>query len=128
VKVPAPSFALVFLSDAGQTEDKGAPSTTFATTALTKTQNTATIAALVLATSNGHGGTDDPLKVNSEPGNTSRGSTKSGAVGLHPGTTLLFTGSALALGAMLVRRRSFCGENAMSAWTLATGNDGSITD
>jgi len=36
VKVPAPGFALVFLSDAAQTEDKGAPSTTFATTELTK--------------------------------------------------------------------------------------------
>jgi hypothetical protein len=40
VKVPAPGFALVFLSDSAQTETSGAPSMTFATTALTKTDNT----------------------------------------------------------------------------------------
>jgi hypothetical protein len=46
VKVPAPGFALVFLSDAAETETLGAPSTTFKTTALTRTQNTG--ASLVL--------------------------------------------------------------------------------
>ncbi|KAJ7434772.1 glycoside hydrolase family 79 protein [Mycena galericulata] len=56
VKVPAPGFALVFLSDSALTENAGGPSKTFATTALTKTANTATVAATVLATSNGHGG------------------------------------------------------------------------
>ncbi|KAJ6529066.1 glycoside hydrolase family 79 protein [Mycena vulgaris] len=101
VKVPAPGFALVFLSDAAQTESKGAPSTTFATTALTRTQNTATIQASVLATSNGHGGASDPL--NAQLGSTSRGS-KSGALALRPAGALLATVAALALGAMLVGR------------------------
>jgi len=58
----------------------------------------------VLATSNGHGGANDPLKVNSELGSTSRRSTKNGVVGLRPAATLVVTGSALALGAMLVGR------------------------
>ncbi|KAJ7697051.1 hypothetical protein B0H17DRAFT_1130690 [Mycena rosella] len=40
VTVPTPGFALVFLSDGALTEDRGAPSTMFATTAVTKTQNT----------------------------------------------------------------------------------------
>ncbi|KAF8188458.1 hypothetical protein K438DRAFT_1594081 [Mycena galopus ATCC 62051] len=57
VKVPAPGFALVFLSAAAQTEDQGTPSKTFATMVMTtkKSRNTATIAVSVLATSNGHG-------------------------------------------------------------------------
>ncbi|KAJ7661951.1 glycoside hydrolase family 79 protein [Mycena polygramma] len=100
VKVPAPGFALVFLSDSAQT-DNAAPSTTFATTQLTKTQNTATVAASVLATSNGNGGPDDPL--GKELGSTSRGS-KSGAAGLRPAATLTLTAGALTLGALLVGR------------------------
>jgi hypothetical protein len=40
VKVPALGFALVFPSDSAQTETSGAPSVTFATTALMKTDNT----------------------------------------------------------------------------------------
>jgi hypothetical protein len=38
--VPFSGFALVFLNDDAFTEDKGAPSTTFSTTARTKTHNT----------------------------------------------------------------------------------------
>ncbi|KAJ7123527.1 hypothetical protein C8R44DRAFT_783972 [Mycena epipterygia] len=95
VKVPAPGFALVFLQD----EAQGAPSQTFSTTALTKTANTATIAASVLATSNGHGGADDPLKVNNQLGSTSKGSTN-GARRVVAGVT----GTALALGAVMVGR------------------------
>ncbi|KAJ7783995.1 glycoside hydrolase family 79 protein, partial [Mycena maculata] len=102
VKVPAPGFALVFL-DSALTESAGAASTTFATTALTKTANTVTIAASVLATSNGHGGSSNPLKVNSELGSTSKGSTN-GAAGLRPAAGLLAASAALALGAMLVGR------------------------
>ncbi|KAJ6554258.1 hypothetical protein B0H19DRAFT_1152984 [Mycena capillaripes] len=102
VKVPAPGFALVFLSDAAQTET-AMPSKTFSTTALTKTQNTATVARSVLATSNGHGGGDDPLLHNGDLGSTSRGS-KSGARALRPAAALLVTSGALALGAMLVGR------------------------
>ncbi|KAJ7607419.1 glycoside hydrolase family 79 protein [Roridomyces roridus] len=100
VTVPAPGFALVFLKS--QDDTAGAPSKTFATTALTKTANTATIAATVLATSNGHGGPGDPLNENSELGSTSKGSTN-GAEGLRPATLLLT--AALLVGAMFVGRR-----------------------
>lgn len=68
IKVPAPSFALVFLTNNAFTENSGAPSTTFATTALTKTANTVTIDSAVLATSNGHSGMENRL------GSTSKGS------------------------------------------------------
>ncbi len=62
-----------------------------------------TIAASVLATSNGHGGADDPLLLNSQLGSTSKGN-KSGAMGRRPAAALILTGSALAIGAMLVGR------------------------
>ncbi|KAJ7884879.1 glycoside hydrolase family 79 protein [Mycena leptocephala] len=79
--VPAPGFALVFLSDSAQTETSGAPSVTFATTALQRRIILVpTIATSVLATSNGHGGKDDPLNFQNELGSTSRGSKKSGAL------------------------------------------------
>ncbi|KAJ7090786.1 hypothetical protein B0H15DRAFT_836879 [Mycena belliarum] len=55
VPVRAPGFALVFLTDAALAEEKqGGPSKTFATTAQTKTRNTATVESGVLATSNGY--------------------------------------------------------------------------
>ncbi|KAJ6566783.1 hypothetical protein B0H19DRAFT_1138577 [Mycena capillaripes] len=53
IDVPAPGFALVFLTDDAFTENKGAPSMTFATTAHTKTHNTATVDPSILSTSNG---------------------------------------------------------------------------
>lgn len=40
VKVPAPGFALVFLTDDAATQDAGAPSATFSTSAYTKSHNT----------------------------------------------------------------------------------------
>ncbi|KAJ7697058.1 hypothetical protein B0H17DRAFT_1168033 [Mycena rosella] len=98
VTVPAPGFALVFLSDGALTEDRGAPSTTFATTAVTQTQNTATVAAAVLATSNGHGGASDPLNFGSELGSTSKGSTN-GARGLLRTGSWAGVGLALLVGA-----------------------------
>ncbi|KAJ7486841.1 hypothetical protein FB451DRAFT_1127091 [Mycena latifolia] len=61
VDVPAPGFALVFLTDAAFTENGGAPSVTFATTARTKTHNTATVDPVVLATSNGFRNSDHEL-------------------------------------------------------------------
>ncbi|KAJ7824836.1 hypothetical protein B0H13DRAFT_2375269 [Mycena leptocephala] len=85
-----PGFALVFLSDSSQTE--------------IGTDNTATIATSVLATSNGHGGKDDPLNFQNELRSTSRGSKKGGAVWLRPAAALLVTASSLAIGAMLVGR------------------------
>ncbi|KAJ7583134.1 glycoside hydrolase family 79 protein [Mycena floridula] len=54
IPVPAPAFALVFMSDGIETPSP----TTFATTAYTKLHNTATIDAQVLQTSNGHSGAD----------------------------------------------------------------------
>ncbi|KAJ4489869.1 glycoside hydrolase family 79 protein [Lentinula aciculospora] len=74
VSVPAPGAALVFLTDE-LTETEGAPSTTFATTTVTKTGNTATIDASVLATSNGRNGSS-PL------GSSSKGSAN-GVLGLR---------------------------------------------
>ncbi|PFH50113.1 glycoside hydrolase family 79 protein [Amanita thiersii Skay4041] len=78
IKVPAPSFALVFLTDNALVEsgDNGKTTLTFSTTALTKTVNTATVDPSVLATSNGHGGPGSVRKL----GSTSKGSI-SGARG-----------------------------------------------
>ncbi|KAJ7081158.1 glycoside hydrolase family 79 protein [Mycena belliarum] len=61
IKVPAPGFALVFLADDAQTENAGAPSATFATTAHTKTRNTVTVDESMLATSNGNRFADHEL-------------------------------------------------------------------
>ncbi|KAJ7117214.1 glycoside hydrolase family 79 protein [Mycena crocata] len=54
VKVKAPGMALVFLTDDAETANDGAASVTFATTARTKSHNTATVPPEVLATSNGN--------------------------------------------------------------------------
>ncbi|KAJ7090783.1 hypothetical protein B0H15DRAFT_884060 [Mycena belliarum] len=54
VVVPAPGFALVFLTEGSQTENGGLPSVTFATTARTRSHNTATVDPAVLSTSNGY--------------------------------------------------------------------------
>jgi hypothetical protein len=66
VKVPAPGFALVFLTDDSLSESNQGPTTTFATTAYTKQHGTATIDPSVLATSNGEKGTSDSLAGTSE--------------------------------------------------------------
>jgi hypothetical protein len=49
IDVPAPGFALVFLTDDAFTEDKGMPTTTFPTTVHTKTRNTGTWYLLLCA-------------------------------------------------------------------------------
>ena len=77
ITVPAPGAALVFFSEPAVRETEASVSMTFATTAVTKMQNTATVDAEVLETSNGHGGEDRRM------GSTSRGS--SGAVGVKDG-------------------------------------------
>jgi hypothetical protein len=58
VTVPAPSFALVFLTDSAVTNAGGQTlaASTYATTAATKLKNTATIDAQALQTSNGMNG------------------------------------------------------------------------
>ncbi len=54
---PAPGAALVFLNDGALSNSgEGDAPKTFATTAVTKLHNTATVDQAVLATSNGHGG------------------------------------------------------------------------
>lgn len=83
MSVPAPGVALVFLT-VDLTETEGAASTTFSTTVLTQTFNTATIGPSVLATSNGRNGSS-PL------GSSSKGSANGGYgfKGSVPGLTIL---------------------------------------
>ncbi|KAF7307843.1 Glyco-hydro-79C domain-containing protein [Mycena kentingensis (nom. inval.)] len=80
INVPAPGFALVFLSDDAGTETKGLPSTTFATTAKTKTRNTATVDPAVLATSNGNKMADHELAGTSRPPSAAPGATSASMV------------------------------------------------
>ncbi|EMD31069.1 glycoside hydrolase family 79 protein [Gelatoporia subvermispora B] len=54
IPVPAPGAALVFLSEAALSEGTPTTTQTFPTTAMTKSINTASVAASVLATSNGN--------------------------------------------------------------------------
>ena len=96
IPVFAPSAALVFLSDSAQTENSGQPSTTYSTTAKTKTRNTASVDGAVLATSNGNR-TYDRL------GSTSHGSANAaqGLAARLPGLSValsLMTGAAIILG------------------------------
>ena len=101
VPVPAPGFALVYLTPQALQESSPNPSgqVTFATTAATATlKNTATIDPSVLATSNGHGGANQQL------GSTSFGSGTSGAAGMMaalPGAAAL---ACMVVGATLVGR------------------------
>lgn len=57
IKVPAPGFALVFLSQQALSESEPTSTMTFATT-VTRTATTATIDASVLATAQGQSGRD----------------------------------------------------------------------
>ncbi|KAK0190675.1 glycoside hydrolase family 79 protein [Armillaria mellea] len=93
ITVPAPGFALVFLNDEAFTETDGASPMTFATTAVTKTLNTATVDQGVLSTSNGHSGMRDVL------GSTSKGS-QNGVTGLRASGLL----TAFAVGGMMFAR------------------------
>ncbi|KAF9554710.1 glycoside hydrolase family 79 protein [Agrocybe pediades] len=87
IKVPAPAAALVFLSPTGgqDADQKGAPQTTFATTAVTIVRNTASIDPSVLATSNGRSGA---LQI----GSTSPEATKNAAATLRVGLTMVMGG------------------------------------
>lgn len=95
IKVPAPGFALVFLSDAALGESSSPTPVTFATTAFTKTVNTVTIDPSVLATSNGHGGKVRP----GELGSTSKGSSNGAGMIKVDG---LVRNLAVMLGSLLV--------------------------
>ncbi|KAJ7054036.1 glycoside hydrolase family 79 protein [Mycena amicta] len=67
IKVPAPGFAMVFLADLPTSAETFDGVKTFATTALTRTLNTATVNPTLLATSNGQAG------ANFMPAKTSKG-------------------------------------------------------
>ena len=99
VRVPAPGFALVFLNDKAYTDSVPSGNVvTFATTAYTKTINTATIDPKVLETSNGHSG-KDRVKM----GSTSKGSSPNGAVSLKERILNgLWVFSGVVLGAAVV--------------------------
>lgn len=96
VTVPAPGFALVFLNDKAY-EDSAPPGNTitFATTAHTRTINTATVDPKALETSNGHSGKD---RVNMQ--STSKGSSPNGASPLKEGLKqIVLTGLGVGFGA-----------------------------
>ncbi|KAJ7834157.1 glycoside hydrolase family 79 protein [Mycena leptocephala] len=75
IDVPAPGFALVFLTDDGDIADSGkggvgeagGATMTFATTERTKTRNTATVDPSLLATSNGYRMSEHELAGTSKP-------------------------------------------------------------
>lgn len=87
ISVPAPGFALVFISSTALQESNPTSEMTFSTTAYTQTGNTVTVNPSVLATSNGHSGVD-----REQLGSTSKGSVSSG----HS-TLLLSAGSTVAM-------------------------------
>jgi hypothetical protein len=99
VKVPAPSFALVFLSDKALSDSDNGASQTFSTSIQTRTVNTATVDPSILATSNGHKG------FARHGGTTSKGNgPNSAAPGLSqalPGVVALLS---LVAGSLLVGR------------------------
>ncbi|KAJ3782529.1 glycoside hydrolase family 79 protein [Lentinula aff. detonsa] len=94
ITVPAPGFALVFLTDNALSESGATgATTTFPTTAYTKSINTVTVDASVLATSNGNRG-------GGNMGSTSKGSAANGGikVGVEFGCSVgVAVGMALAL-------------------------------
>ncbi|KAJ7752939.1 hypothetical protein B0H16DRAFT_1663031 [Mycena metata] len=98
VKVPAPGFALIFLTDAVYSESAPGAVLTFATTARTHTQNTATVDPAVLATSNGHNGAVDGL------GSTSRGGDKNAGGHIQMPVVLSVLTAGFAMGAALLAR------------------------
>ncbi|RPD63414.1 glycoside hydrolase family 79 protein [Lentinus tigrinus ALCF2SS1-6] len=96
VKVPAPGFALVFMSEEAAAESEPTSTATFGTTAITKIKNTATIDEAVLATSNGNKGMEQ------YSGSTSFGSNAAARVtGAHPSVMALL---AVAAGTVVVLR------------------------
>ncbi|KAG6864423.1 hypothetical protein C0991_009617 [Blastosporella zonata] len=93
IPVPAPSYALVFLTAAALDEPGAAATVTFPTTIVTQTRNTVTVDQAVLATSNGGYG--------KQLGSTSAGS-ESGA--LSSGAPGIVSVLALASGFLVLGR------------------------
>ena len=98
VQVPAPGFALVFLTDSAFSEVTPQNQQTFSTTSLTRTAHTATVDPSILATSNGHSGSD---RDKDGYGSTSKGSANGARAVAIPGVAALI---AMICGAMAVRR------------------------
>ena len=98
VAVPAPGFALVFLNDQSYADSSpSGPTVTFATSAIAKTINTATIDPQVLETSNGHSGKDRTY-IRS----TSKGSSPNSATMLRDGPAgIWLSGLGAGFGAVL---------------------------
>ncbi|OCH90122.1 hypothetical protein OBBRIDRAFT_793583 [Obba rivulosa] len=82
VTVPAPGVALVFLTDEAFEESTPSTTQTFATTAVTKTANTATVPASVLATSNGDSGADRESLTSTSKGSSGASRAIVGAPGV----------------------------------------------
>jgi len=97
VKVPAPGFALVFLTDNAYTEDTPATPLTFSTTVTSKARVTVSVDPLLLATSNGHSGLELHL------GSTSKETFTNGGLVFVPSTVALV---ALTMCVMLVGQRT----------------------
>ena len=82
--MPAPGVALVFLSSTAQGAPDPSQTQTYATTAVTKSANTVSVDASVLATSNGDSAKDRAA------GSTSQGSSDAPrTAGVAPGLTML---------------------------------------
>ncbi|RXW22272.1 hypothetical protein EST38_g3572 [Candolleomyces aberdarensis] len=99
VPVKAPGFALVFLDTADPALSVGQATQTFSTSAYTKGHNTATVAPSILATSNGHSGTDRQHLGSTSEGSKTGSSLSSSGVGL---TVSLYTQSFVVVLSALV--------------------------
>ena len=99
VHVPSPGIALIFLTPQALSESTPSTTQTFPTTFFTKTQNTATIPASVLSTSNGHSGSSLRL------GSTSKGSSNGAQGVVIPGMVALvaIVSAAMTVGRALTR-------------------------
>ncbi|KAH9914075.1 uncharacterized protein BXZ73DRAFT_81751 [Epithele typhae] len=95
IRVPAPGFALVYFSDGARIESAPDTAATFATSAVTKYKNTATIDEAVLATSNGNKGMSGMY------GSTSFGSNDAPRAVAGAGALALAAAGAVVLRAFL---------------------------
>jgi hypothetical protein len=100
IPIPAPGFALVFLSNSTSTSPPQDPyislsqaTKTFSTSAYTKTINTAAVPSAVLATSNGHSGIDreqlGSTSANLKNDSLLGGAMEGGMRGVRPGLGVL---------------------------------------
>ncbi|KAF8217162.1 glycoside hydrolase family 79 protein [Mycena galopus ATCC 62051] len=97
VRIPAPGFALIFLTDTVYSESETASTLTFPTTVRTQTKNTVTVNPSVLATSNGNVAALNGI------GSTSPGELNAGR-SLQAPMVLSVLFSAIAMGAALLMK------------------------